>query len=139
MGHYYGYEKILVIDDEKMILGVVESALLRFGFNVETASDGKEGIKKFDRDHFDAVITDICMPCIDGNDVARHVRISDRQNTPVIDISGTPWLTDDCDFDMILGKSLSKKHLVDSIVSIIADSAKGTLLTKMTYYRELAE
>ena len=111
-------KKILVIDDEKMILSMVESALSRFGFNVETASDGKEGIQKFDKDHFDAVITDICMPCIDGNGVARHVRISNRQNTPVIGISGTPWLADNCDFNLILGKPLSIKHLVDSVVNI---------------------
>jgi len=111
-------KRILVIDDEKMILVMVESALSRFGFNVETASDGKEGIKKFDKHHFDAVITDICMPGIDGNGVARHVRISDRQNTTVIGISGTPWLADNGDFDMILGKPLSIKSLVDSVISI---------------------
>ena len=119
-GNIMVMKKILVIDDENMILGMVESALSRFGFNVETTSDGKEGIQKFDKDYLDAVITDICMPGIDGNGVARHIRISGKQKTAVIGISGTPWLANNGDFNLILGKPLSIKSLVDSVVSITA-------------------
>ena len=54
--------KIMVIDDEQLILDMVKHVLTKFGFKVETASNGKEGIKKFDKNHFDLVITDICMP-----------------------------------------------------------------------------
>ncbi len=110
--------KTLVIDDERLILDVVEGALTRFGFSVETASDGKEGIKKFDNDNFDLVITDICMPEIDGNGVARHIRISDKQNIPVIGITGTPWLAESNDFDTIIQKPFSVKHLIDSVMNV---------------------
>ena len=112
--------KALVIDDERLILDMVEGVLIRFGFSVETASDGKEGIKKFDNGNFDLVITDICMPETDGNGVARHIRISDKQYVPIIGISGTPWLAQSDDFDTIIQKPLSIKTLVDSAISMTA-------------------
>ncbi len=53
---------VLVIDDEKGILQIIRQVLTRFGHNVETATDGQEGIRKFDDGSFDIVITDIRMP-----------------------------------------------------------------------------
>jgi CheY-like chemotaxis protein len=108
---------ILVIDDEKSILQIIYQALTRFGHNVETAGDGKEGIEKFDDGNFDIVITDIRMPVVDGNGVVKHIRNSNRQSIPVIAISGTPWQLEDNNFDMVLPKPFSLKKLVDSIRS----------------------
>ncbi len=83
---------ILVIDDEESILLMFQTALAKFGFNVEIATDGLEGIKKFDDGRFDLVITDILMPSLNGNGVVRHIRNFEKKYTPVIAISGTPWL-----------------------------------------------
>jgi len=65
---------ILVIDDEKAILNVVQTALSRAGFKVDTALDGQKGLQKFDSGQFDLVITDILMPGIDGRDIVKHIR-----------------------------------------------------------------
>jgi CheY-like chemotaxis protein len=111
---------ILVIDDEIGILQLIRQALTRFGHHVETAADGKEGIQKFDHGNFDIVITDICMPGIDGNGVAAHIRKSDKQSIPVIAISGTPWELESKNFDMVLSKPFPLKNLVDSIGSLAA-------------------
>ncbi|MBU0988164.1 MAG: response regulator [Proteobacteria bacterium] len=73
---------ILVIDDEKAILNVVQTALSRAGFKVDIALDGRKGIQKFDSGQFDLVITDILMPGIDGRDVVKYIRNSDRPYTP---------------------------------------------------------
>ena len=108
---------ILVIDDEKGILQIIRQTLTRFGHNVETAEDGKEGIQKFDDGNFDVVITDILMPGIDGNGVVQHIRKSHRQSIPVIAISGTPWQLESNDFDMVLAKPFPLKKLIDSIRS----------------------
>ena len=97
---------ILVIDDEKGVLQLIHQALTRFGYKVETAVDGQEGIKKFDSGNFDIVITDIRMPGVDGNGVVKHIRNSNRQSIPVIAISGTPWQSEAKNFDMILPKPL---------------------------------
>ena len=57
---------ILIIDDEKAILGFLKERLMGEGFNVLTASDGKEGINLFNGNQVDLVITDIIMPDKDG-------------------------------------------------------------------------
>ena len=110
---------VLVIDDEKGILQIIRQALTKFGHNVETATDGQEGIRKFDHGSFDIVITDIRMPGIDGNGVVKHIRKSDKQSIPVIAISGTPWLMENNAFDMVLAKPFPLKKLVESIGSLV--------------------
>jgi DNA-binding response OmpR family regulator len=118
---------ILVIDDEKSILQIICQALTRFGHNVETAGDGQEGIEKFDDGDFDIVITDIRMPGVDGNGVAKHIRNSKGQSVPVIAISGTPWQSEEKIFDMVLPKPFPLKKLVDSIRSVAAMAAPAAV------------
>jgi CheY-like chemotaxis protein len=113
-----GMSTILVIDDEKGILQLMHQALTKYGYNVETADDGQEGIRKFDDGCFDIVITDIRMPVIDGNGVVAHIRKSEKQFVPVIAISGTPWLLKDDNFDMVLPKPFALKQLFESIRSL---------------------
>ncbi|MBW1694916.1 MAG: response regulator [Deltaproteobacteria bacterium] len=114
----YRMHNILVIDDEKTIVSILTMALTKFGFNVETAGDGLEGIKKFDECNFDLVITDICMPALDGNGVVKHIRNSEKRYTPVIGMSGTPWLLVNGDFDAVLSKPTSIKTLVDTVKNV---------------------
>ena len=106
---------ILVIDDEKSVSLLLFQVLTKYGYNVETATGGQEGIKKFDQGFADLVITDVLMPGIDGNDVARHIRNSSRKSTPIIGISGTPWFLENDDFDVVLSKPFSIKPLIDAV------------------------
>jgi DNA-binding response OmpR family regulator len=62
---------ILVIDDEDSIAHLLFQMLTKYGYNVETATGGQEGIKKFVEGQFDLVITDILILGFNGNDVAR--------------------------------------------------------------------
>jgi CheY-like chemotaxis protein len=116
--------QILVIDDENAILNVVQTALSKAGFKVEIALDGQKGIKKFNSGQFDVVITDILMPGLDGREVARHIRNSDRPHTPIIGFSGTPWLVENNQFDAVLTKPFPLKDLVNSVqhLSVRADT-----------------
>jgi DNA-binding response OmpR family regulator len=115
---------ILVIDDEKMLLNMFIQALTRFGYNVETATNGKEGVQKFDRGHFDLVITDLLMGGMDGNCVLQHIRNSDRHLVPVMGVSGTPWLLDEKNFDAVLTKPFSIKALLNTVESLTVKTAK---------------
>jgi CheY-like chemotaxis protein len=108
---------ILVIDDEKGILQLIQQALTTLGHSVETATDGREGIQKFDDGSFDVVITDIRMPGIDGNGVLEHIRRSAKQSVPVIAISGTPWLMENSHFDLVLPKPFALQDLARTIHS----------------------
>ena len=57
---------ILIIDDDKSILSFLKERLMYEGFSVLTALDGKEGMKLFNDNQVDLVITDIIMPNKDG-------------------------------------------------------------------------
>jgi len=113
---------ILVIDDEKPIVLIIAAALTKSGFNVEKATNGLEGIKKFDEGYFDLVITDLQMPGLDGNGVVQHIRNSERQSTPVVSISATPWHLQSDDFDAFILKPFSIKTLIDTVNELTAIS-----------------
>ena len=111
---------ILVIDDEKGILSVIEAALRRFGHDVEIALDGIEGIQKFDNGCYDMVITDMRMPRLDGKGVVQHIRASRKNSIPIIGISGTPWQIQDSGFDAVLPKPFPLLDLVESVKKLTA-------------------
>jgi len=67
-------KKILVVDDEKDLLNLMKRLLTRGGFEVITASDGKEGLEKVHSEAPDLMILDINMPVMDGWEVCRKIR-----------------------------------------------------------------
>ena len=106
--------KVLLIDDEQMILRLLEQVLRRMNYSVETAENGRMGIDKFDAGRYDLVITDICMPETDGNRVVDHIRHSPRKRTPVIGMSGTPWKMANHLFDRVLPKPFQLDHFIET-------------------------
>jgi len=106
---------ILVIEDEKDILDIIKIVLSRAGYEVEIALDGQKGIEKFDNGQFDLVITDIKMPKLEGREVVEHIRNSDRSCTPIIGVSGTPWLLENIAFDAVFTKPFRLQDLLNSI------------------------
>ncbi len=107
--------RILVIDDEKPIADLLEKILSRLGYLVKTAYSAGEGIRLFDKEVFDVVITDIVMPGSDGHAVVRHIRNSDKSHVPVMGISGTPWLLEEGEFDSFLSKPFGITALTDAL------------------------
>ena len=65
---------VLAIDDSRTIRNLVSATLTEAGFQVTTANDGEEGIATFQDHRFDAVITDINMPRLDGFGVIAAIR-----------------------------------------------------------------
>lgn len=120
---------ILIVDDEQIVSNVLQKILSRFGYHAEIAPGGRAGIQMFDTGLFDLVITDIRMAGIDGYDVARHVRNSDRPFTPIIGISGTPWLLESDEFDRVIPKPFGIQILIDAVKNVMprtAPSQKGS-------------
>ena len=66
--------KILVIDDEDIVLISCKRALLPEGFEVKTAQNGIQGLKMIEEERFDLVFTDLKMPDIDGMEVLRIIK-----------------------------------------------------------------
>jgi DNA-binding response OmpR family regulator len=66
--------RILVIDDNRSLVHIVERLLQKEGFEVLTAFDGTQGLKKARRERPDLIILDIIMPGIDGYQVSRRLQ-----------------------------------------------------------------
>ena len=67
-------ERILVIDDEKMVLHVVQQTLERHGYDVLSTNDGNEGIRLCREEEIDLVITDIIMPDKEGLEIILELK-----------------------------------------------------------------
>lgn len=109
---------VLVIDDERMICDLLEQALSRINYSVDTANNALGGIAKFDKGAYDLVITDVRMPGVDGHTVVHHIRNSERESTPVIGLSGTPWLLQNGGFDDVLFKPFALKSLIEKVTAL---------------------
>ena len=107
--------RILVIDDGLGINELIREVLQGVGYEVETASNGQRGLQRFDNADFDLVVTDMILPDMDGKAVVRHVRSSTRPCTPIIGISGTPWLLSDAECDAVLPKPFPLRSLIESV------------------------
>ena len=94
-----GY-KILICDDEKEILELIELYLGKEGYSVVKANDGQEALEKVKNDtDFDLAIVDIMMPRVDGYRVIKEIR--KLYNIPIIMLSAKNQ-----DSDKILGLDL---------------------------------
>ena len=78
---------LLVIDDERPILEMLEMSLASEGYNVMTAESGKEGLKIFEERGPKLVLTDIKMPGMDGIEVLKKIKALDDE-AEVIVITG---------------------------------------------------
>ncbi len=64
---------ILIVDDEKNILNLLERVLSREGYMTLTASDGREALRLVEHHPVDIVLTDIRMPDMDGLELFKHI------------------------------------------------------------------
>lgn len=78
-------KRILVCDDEKHIVRLVQINLEREGYTVLTAYDGKEGLAKAEAEKPDLIVLDVMMPYMDGFEVLRNLKKNpDTRDIPVI-------------------------------------------------------
>lgn len=77
--------KILVCDDERHIVRLIQVNLERQGYQVVTAFDGKEGLEKIRSEKPNLVVLDVMMPYMDGFEVLKALRREPETETlPVI-------------------------------------------------------
>jgi len=80
---------VLVVDDEQIVCSSCRKILSQHGHNVQTASSGREALKKVEEDKYDVLIADWKMPEIDGMEVLRIVK-KNHPDIVVIMITGYP-------------------------------------------------
>jgi sigma-B regulation protein RsbU (phosphoserine phosphatase) len=76
---------ILIVDDEKDILDLLEYNLLKEGYQVLKASDGEEALNVVRNNPVDLVLLDIMMPIMDGYEFCRAIRADEKlRNLPIL-------------------------------------------------------
>lgn len=76
---------ILVVDDEARIREVLDYALRKEGYEVRTATDGREAIEAVQKGGVDLVVLDVMLPEMDGLSACRHIRTESR--VPILFLS----------------------------------------------------
>jgi two-component system, OmpR family, response regulator VicR len=67
-------EKILVVDDSKLVTDIVRMRLEMFGYSVRLAHSGEDALKQIAQEVPDLMVLDVQMPGIDGYEVCRRLR-----------------------------------------------------------------
>lgn len=76
-------KRILIIDDEEIFVKPLIKAMINEGFEVESAEEASEGLKKLSEDEYDLILTDLRMPGMDGIDLTSKIK-SDYPDISVI-------------------------------------------------------
>ena len=84
--------KILIIDDDELLVGAIQRKFETAGFQVITATRGGQGRERVKSDSPDLVILDLALPDDDGTDICRDVRAFSR--VPIIMLTGRAEETD---------------------------------------------
>jgi len=89
-------QKILIADDNKHIVSILEEYAKKEGFAVQTAYDGNEALQKAQNTDFDMILLDVMMPHKDGFEVCREIRKA--STVPIIMITARGE-----DFERVMG------------------------------------
>jgi EAL domain-containing protein (putative c-di-GMP-specific phosphodiesterase class I)/CheY-like chemotaxis protein len=83
--------RILLVDDDPAVLRAYASALARRGWDAQPAADGRQAVLQLHPGRFEAIVSDIAMPEMDGVEFLRAVREQDL-DIPVVLMTGAPEL-----------------------------------------------
>ena len=88
--------KILIIDDEPLIVKGLRYTLEQDDYTVDAAYDGEEALNKFDNDKYDLILLDVMLPNMNGMEVCQKLR--EKSGVPIIMLTAKSE-----DMDKILG------------------------------------
>jgi two-component system alkaline phosphatase synthesis response regulator PhoP len=126
--------RILVVDDEIYIVHILDFSLGMEGYEVVTALDGEEALRKVKEAKPDLIVLDIMMPKMDGYETCRALKSDDStRDIPVILLSAKGRNVDmqqgyDVGADDYITKPFSPRKLVDRINAMLgqSDEASGS-------------
>ncbi len=109
--------KVLVVDDEKLIVKGLKFSLEQEGMEVDCAYDGEEGLEYAKKQEYDVVLLDVMLPKFDGYEVCQQIR--EFSDMPIIMITAK---TDD--MDKILGLDYGADDYITKPFNILEVKAR---------------
>lgn len=104
-------EKVLIVDDEKNIVSILAFNLKKEGYQVITASNGKEGVEAAFKEDPDLILLDIMMPELNGFEACKKIR--EKLETPIIMLTARAE-----EVDKVLGLELGADDYVTKPFSV---------------------
>lgn len=124
-------QKILIVEDDRVLASIYQSKLSVEGFTVEVCRDGETAIQTYDKAPTDLVLLDLMLPKINGIEVIKHIRHHPkRPNVPIVVFSNSflnslvqdAWKAGATKF--ITKHSCTPKDLVQAIRNTLAEKDK---------------
>ena len=109
--------KVLVVDDEKMIVKGIRFSLLQDGYEVDTAYDGEEALQKANENQYDIILLDVMLPKHSGLEVLQQIR--EFSSVPVIMLTAKGE-----DMDKILGLDYGADDYITKPFNILEVKAR---------------
>jgi len=121
--------KILIVDDNIELRTILEEYLSSEGNSVEGSSDGKEALRKYNKTHFDLIITDLNMPGMPGIELIKEIK---KQNdiTEFIIITGYASLDSAVEAVKIGAFDYIVKPFRMEEISVVVKNAKDKIVLK---------
>jgi DNA-binding response OmpR family regulator len=125
--------RILVVDDEIYIVHILDFSLGMEGYEVVTALDGEEALKKANETKPDLIVLDIMMPKMDGYETCKALKSdASTKDIPVILLSAKGRNVDmqtgyDVGADEYITKPFSPRKLVDRINTMLGNGDASDL------------
>ena len=122
-------KKLLLVDDDARNLYALTKVLKSKGFAVEVAPDSVKALELLAQTTFDAMLTDIMMPQVDGYELIRRVRALGHDKLPIIAITAKAMQGDDAlcleaGANAYLAKPVDVNALTDLINTLLAQQPK---------------
>lgn len=123
-------KKILIIEDEEVLINLISTKLSKAGYEVEQAKDGEEGMAKIKSWRPDLILLDIIMPKVNGYEVLEKMQ-EERIGIPVIIISnsGQPIEIEKTESlgaaDYLVKANFSPQDVLDKVSGYLSGSSRA--------------
>lgn len=118
-------QRVLIIDDEKLLIKGLKYSLEQDGYEVDSALDGNEGLKKGISDEYDIIILDLVLPEVDGLEVCQRIRVT--SDVPIIILTAK-----DEDMNKILGLEYGADDYMTKPFNILELKARMKAILRRT-------
>ena len=118
-------KKVLVVDDEKLIVKGIRFSLEQEGMEVDAAFDGEEAVEKAQEKEYDIILLDIMLPKLDGLQVCQQIR--EFSNVPIIMLTAKGD-----DMDKIMGLEYGADDYITKPFNILEVKARIKAIMRRT-------